>query len=651
MSLTRSKHRKGDRRADRDGDTVAVDRRGVPDESGRGGKLLDDATRERLGAAADSPGLGGKIASLRLQRDALKRRQLLGETSGGAGSGKDWRHSPKQGPRGYSGPFGGSDRIVGSMVEARGTTDVVKGLYPWVVGSGSPLIGTPVGVHLSTGEPVHLDLTGWMRRGGLITAPTALILALNGYGKSSLVRRLQAGSIAQGHLSMVLGDCKPDFRVQTEAMGGQVIQVGDSHGKINPLDVGAMGDAVAMMVEAADFLASCMDVSRTDCTDAVFTTLGDKLGREWEASSAWQRREFIKQLRTAARSMRLEIRKRQSMTVASLVQLVRGTPIAEFEETMISSGIDVLYEEGGFADDEPPLLEDLYNVICAPTDTLIEDAGIQPGRKADPVTHQLSSESEYLDDIKPLRRSLRSLIRGEFGEVFNGPTDVKLDLSAPCIDVDVSNIPHSEASPLRAAVLFACWSDGLGAVSAANRLSDFGLRERRISQVIMDELWQVLQASPQMVSKINQLSRLNRQTATELIMITHSIADFSAVETDAAVAEADGLVERSRVKIIGAVPSKEIERLRRVIEITDTEEGMLTTWSSPPAIVGEGARPGEEPPTPPGTGNFLIKVGERGAGIPFHMFPTMAEKLADVHNTNRAYDDSSILPPPPVTVV
>jgi hypothetical protein len=70
-----------------------------------------------------------------------------------------------------------------------------------------------------------------------------------------------------------------------------------------------------------------------------------------------------------------------------------------------------------------------------------------------------------------------------------------------------------------------------------------------------------------------------------------------------------------------------------------------------PAIVGEGVRPGEKAPPPPGTGHFLIKVGERGVGIPFRMFPiTSAENRTEVHNTNKAYDDSSILPPPPVAV-
>lgn len=619
-------------------------------------------TEDQLEALTTKVAQGGPLAkmhSLRLQRENLKRRQILGSAATGDADGEAWRSAVKQGPRGYNAAFGGPDTVVGSMVEARGTTDKVEGIYPWTVGAGSPLIGTPVGTHLDTGEPVHIDLTDWMRRGGLITSPIALVLALNGYGKSSLVRRLQTGAVAHGRCSMVLGDCKPDFRTQTEKFGGQVIQVGHDHGRINPLDVGALGDAVVTMRDSADLLEACFDTTDQANLDRVYARFGTRLGDEWSTSNQWQRSTFIERLRREAREVRLDVRMRQSMMVASLVQLVRRGKVSDFEETMISSAIMGLYDEGlvddqgnrtVFREDSPPLLQDLYAFICRPTDRLIEDAGIQPGRVADPVTHQLSAAAEYLDDIKPLRRSLRALIRGEFGEIFNGPTTERLDLSMPAICVDVSNIPHSEASPLRAAVLMACWGDGFGAVEAAGRLAKVGLGPRVETQVIMDELWQVLQADKSMVSKVNQLSRLNRQTATELIMITHSIADFSAVDSEQAVAEADGLVERARVKIIGAVPAKEIGRLREVVELSDDEAHRLTTWSKPPGIVGEGVRPGEKAPPPPGTGHFMAKVGERGTGISFYMPITMAEQLAEVHNTNAAYDDNRILPLQPVGV-
>ena len=160
-----------------------------------------------------------------------------------------------------------------------------------------------------------------------------------------------------------------------------------------------------------------------------------------------------------------------------------------------------------------------------PSSEMMLDAGIDPRDGKDASEQdRLRAEEEYRQDIKPLVRSLRALIRGEFGEIFNGHTTTRLQLDAAAIDVDVSNIPHSDASPLRGAVLLACWGEGFGAVEAAHHLADVGLERKRTFQIIMDELWQVLQSHSSMISKVNQLSRLNRQTATELVMITHSIA-------------------------------------------------------------------------------------------------------------------------------
>lgn len=609
----------------------------------RGGgepKVLTDDQRDELLARVNAGGPKGRVAALRLQRDDLVRRHAALEQAGAGRAGKLTRH-------GYAAELGGADVAVGQIVEARGTTDQVEGLYPFPVGTGSPSMGTPVGVNLATNEPVHIGLTDWKIRAGLITAPIAMVLALNGFGKSSLVRRLQAGAVAQGRISLALGDCKPDYRAQTEAFGGQVIQVGANHGTINPLDVGAMGLAAEQMDAAAAFLAVHVASDSQASQDAVIVRFGDPLAAEWNRATRWQREWLVNKLRSQAKSTRLELRMRQTMMVSSLIQLGRRDRIGDFEEAMIYSGIEALYASGRFTETAPPILADLYEVLCEPTDELLEDAGITPGRAADPVTGQLSSEQEYLLDIKPLRRSLRALIRGEFGQVFNGQTTERLDLTAAAIDVDISNIPQADASTLRAAVLLACWGDGFGAIEAAHRLADVGLGPRVIGQIIMDELWQVLQSSPAMVSKVNQLSRLNRQSATEVIMITHSIADFGAVSTVESRAEAEGLIERARVKIIGAVPATEIARLRQVVELSQVEENMLTSWSSSGSGLADASVPDGARPVPPGTGNFLIKTGERGTGVPFHMNPTFAEMDAELHNTDRAYGGSAILPPDP----
>ncbi|WP_252190312.1 hypothetical protein [Rhodococcus sp. 3A] len=54
---------------------------------------------------------------------------------------------------------------------------------------------------------------------------------------------------------------------------------------------------------------------------------------------------------------------------------------------------------------------------------------------------------------------------------------------------------------------------------------------------------------------------LNRQIATGLWMITHSMADLETAADGATTSRAVGFLERARVKIIGPIPEKEIDRL------------------------------------------------------------------------------------------
>ncbi|MBF0582494.1 hypothetical protein [Corynebacterium sp. ED61] len=604
---------------------------------------------EELNRKAQGSGPSAVWARQLLTRDANYRRLKFGDHAKVAGD--VWRKPLTMTPRGMVGEFGGPDFSVGAMPEARGTTDVVAGFYPWSVGAGSPPIGPPIGYNLMTGEPVQFDATGYKLRGGGITAPIVMIIALNGFGKSTLGRRIQSGAVAQGRTSLVLGDCKPDFRDQVEAMTdaqgnpmGQIIELGHGLGSLNPLDVGLLGvagDRIAALARTLEDAEQRRDeISQREIDELVMPSFAQR----WRQMGADARSDWIREVNTRARKVKEELRSRQTMMVASLVQLVRRSAINEFEETMIASAISRLYEGGKFTHDRPPLLEDLYELIRVPSSEMMLDAGIDPRDGKDASEQdRLRAEEEYRQDIKPLVRSLRALIRGEFGEIFNGHTTTRLQLDAAAIDVDVSNIPHSDASPLRGAVLLACWGEGFGAVEAAHHLADVGLERKRTFQIIMDELWQVLQSHSSMISKVNQLSRLNRQTATELVMITHSIADLAAFDSKQSQNEADGLIERSRVKFFGPLPKKEINRLRDVVELSEAAQNMLVTWSAPPAVAGEAVRPGEKPPPPPGTGKFVMKVNERGADIAFQLVRTPVEISSGVHNTDKRYDDAAVL--------
>ncbi|MCX4091158.1 hypothetical protein [Nocardia sp. alder85J] len=547
----------------------------------QGPPLLDDLRRAQLEAVArERSGLRAAWAAFRIRTDDLRRANAIARTEAVVQDRFD-RDTQQLTDRGYAGEGGGRMNVIGRPVEYRATTAQVAGLWPWSVGAGAPLIGTPLGSHLHTGAPVCFDPMNWFMRGSFITAPSLFVLGLNGFGKSSLVRRIVLGGVAQGITPLILADVKPDYRRLVEMVGGQVIDLGYGHGKVNPLAAGVLGSIVPLLDDLPALQLQVMQ----------------------------------------------ELRARQVTLIAGLVELVRGARVADFEETLISTALRILYREGSdFAPDRPPIMDNLLDVIVDGGDELMLDAGAD-------------NPDEYQEAIKGLRRSLRALTQGPFGAVFNGQTTTPIDTSSVAVCIDVSHIPNGDKK-LKAAVMLACWADGFASVEAAHVLADAGMGPQRYFQVVMDELWQVLGLGDFMVDRVDELTRLQRAIATSLIMISHTIKDLQALGSEAAIAKALGFLERARAKIFGALPPEEIKRLDSTVPFTSAEEEMVTGWSAPQALTGEALKPGQARPPAPGTGKFLLKVGEdRRPGIPFHMEFTPSEQDSGIHETNQRFSE------------
>ncbi|WP_433672727.1 hypothetical protein ACQP06_14775 [Nocardia sp. CA-136227] len=562
----------------------AAARKAAAKKKQSGPKLLDDAQRAKLEVTArEGNGIKAAWATFRLHTDDLRRRNFAARAERIEYGNYDEfdRTTAQLTDRGYIGAGGGRMNVIGRPVEYRATTAQVAGLWPWSVGAGAPLIGTPLGSHLHTGAPVCFDPMNWFMRGSFITAPSLFVLGLNGFGKSSLVRRIVLGGVAQGITPLVLADVKPDYRKLVELVGGQVIDLGYGHGKLNPLAAGVLGSIVPMLHESPELQTQVMQ----------------------------------------------EMRARQVSLVAGLVELVRGERVRDFEETLISTSLRILYREGsGFTPENPPIMEDLLDVVVAGGDELRLDAGAD-------------DEEEYAEAIKELRRSLRALTQGPFGAIFNGRTTTPIDTTATAVCIDVSHIPTGDKK-LKAAVMLACWADGFASVEAAHVLADADLGPQRYFQVVMDELWQVLGLGDFMVDRVDELTRLQRGIATSLIMISHTIKDLQALGSEAAIAKALGFLERARAKIFGALPAEEIARLDSTVPFTSAEEDMVTSWSAPQALTGEALKPGQQRPPAPGTGKFLLKIGEdRRPGIPFHMEFTISERESGIHDTNQRFSE------------
>ena len=134
-------------------------------------------------------------------------------------------------------PGGGGVTPLPRIHDYRGTSVQVCGLYPFVAGGTPPPVGVPLGRATDGTGAVCADPISWFQK-GLISAPSAMVLGLNGLGKSSLIRRMVLGGEAFGIHSMVVGDVKGEYADVIDALGGQIISIGHGKTGLNPLDGG-----------------------------------------------------------------------------------------------------------------------------------------------------------------------------------------------------------------------------------------------------------------------------------------------------------------------------------------------------------------------------------------------------------------------------
>lgn len=495
------------------------------------------------------------------------------------------------GPRGFRGGGRGATSYVDAPPEWRGTSVQVCGLWPFSAGSGSPMVGVPIGRHLITAATVCCDPISWFTRAKLIANPSLFVLGRPGLGKSSLVRRMCLGLIAQGVTPLVLGDLKPDYVDLITAVGGQVVRIGRGIGGLNPLDPGGLRAAV-----------------------------GQLSGRARDELAA-------------------EMHGRQVVITAGLIELVRRARLADHEQAALAAAVTVLNRAcetatGATADNAAgdaagdaagarvmgpaPVLADLIKVL----------------RDGPPQVHAAvwdrGDNAEYERLVDPLLRSLTALVSGVFGEVFAGAgASSTLLLDAPAVCMDTSSIADTDER-LQAAVLLACWSHGFGSIVGGQALADAGLRPQRIYLAVLDELWRVLRAGEGLVDRIDGVTRLNRQHGLGQIMITHTMKDLDSLPTLEDRMKARGFVERAGAVALAGLSEAEMGSLRDVVHLSRVEQHMVTEWATPPAW--DSARGAEA--EPPGLGRFLVKVGGR-PGIPLRVQLTESERA--LHDTNRRW--------------
>jgi len=102
-------------------------------------------------------------------------------------------------PRGWPGPGGGYSTYLQAAPEWRGTTVQVCGMWPFAAGTGSPMVGVPIGRNILSGATMCCDPISWFMRAKLISNPSMFVLGKPGLGKSTITRRMALGMVLHDH--------------------------------------------------------------------------------------------------------------------------------------------------------------------------------------------------------------------------------------------------------------------------------------------------------------------------------------------------------------------------------------------------------------------------------------------------------------------
>lgn len=486
-----------------------------------------------------------------------------------------WQAARVPTPHGFLARHGGYMKKPMPMPYVRGTTCRICGLYPFPIASEVTTPGLPIGRQLG-GAPFFFDPLGWFEA-GLITAPTFSVIGPNGFGKSTLLRQIVLNDLFQGRHVICMADAKPDFRRLCELLGedGQVFHVGGlGGGVLNVLDPGALADTIAR--------------------------LGD---------------------RSDARALMDQLHEAQAHNVISLVSLVRRASTADYENSAVDAAIAALYDGARFSPTRPPILSDLVKQFDHPTAQM--RASVAAGDAA-----------EFGVITQRLVQSLRALVQGSLGRAFNGRSTVRMNLDAAMIDVDLSVIPMS-ARDLRAAVIAITGIEAQESVRARNLLAAHGLARKTVTDLMIDELWQLFEVGgTSQIATVNRITRLQRSDGTTLGTSTHTIGDYKGVSDSVhEQLQATGFISRSRVKFIGPINAHEIEQQQGLIEYTAPEADLLKSWSDSGTPTRYGRRAVHD-----GMGRFICKWSDDPSkpGVPFRTWISPLEAELGIHDTSAA---------------
>lgn len=294
-----------------------------------------------------------------------------------------FRPSPRRGQRR---PGRGWSPARTPVVQYRMTSDQAAAWWPFIANPPLPPTGAQIGIDELSGGSFYADPLGWVLDDTVpVTNPNVITFGKPGGGKSTNTKNFATLMMDFGYKVFVLGDPKDEYEPLCRAFGVQPFAVGPGmSARINPLDFGPLGDG-------------------------------------WDTLD------------------RVEAQRRAGIIFRRWLTLIRGLVGSQFvgEQRVPFGPTDARVVESalaqltGYLDGHHTLhvttIPALWQLLANPTEQLVTDC-------------RYASTRQFLDETRLLRDALGQLVTGALAGLFDAPTTIAVDWSAPIQSFSLSRL-------------------------------------------------------------------------------------------------------------------------------------------------------------------------------------------------------------------
>jgi hypothetical protein len=418
------------------------------------------------------------------------------------------------GRHGKAGVAAGWAAVPAPLQVYRMTSEQAGGVWPLIAGDGLPSTGAQMGIDYLSGGAFHVDPIGWTLAGVAgVTNPNMMFFGAPGQGKSGTVKMFILRMMAYAYRTLILGDVKDEYEPLCRALGVEPHAVGlGLPARINPLDFGP-------------------------------------LGNDW------------------THLPRAEAQRRAAMVFARWLILIKGlvgsqhVPFGPTDETAVGQVIRDLTGYTSGADRMAAItIPQVWEALNNPTDQLVTDC-------------RYSSRQHFLDETRPMRDALGSLVKGHLAGLFDAPTTIDVDWRAPIQSLSLSRLdPLGDEAVGVALTCLNSWGRAMTQIAEPGDL--------RI--IIRDECWRQMRLGIDAVKSLDADLRLSRDKGDIQVVIAHKPSDLLTVGDagSQATAIAKDLMHLCATKVLLGQDEEIGDELAGMLGLAPMAQRIVTDWAT-----------------------------------------------------------------------